>query len=201
MPCTFRIITPIGHQGEVWPIGSGYGSRIDPIDGGPSWHSGIDIPAPEFTPVRAAADGTVLKSYFSPSGGNTIWLNHGGGIQTRYMHLSTYLYEPGAFVKGGMQIGSVGKTGQRVTGPHLHFELRQNDASIDPTDCYLESTNVYENPYTVPEGTETIDYAAPPPASGNGLNWLPWAIGGATLLGLFALIATKDKNTRKPGRR
>lgn len=202
--CNFQLVAPVGKPGEFWQIGSGYGSRIDPITGATGdWHSGIDIPAPAMTPVRAAMDGTVLKSYFSQTGGNTIWLNHGNGVQTRYMHLFLpSLYEEGAFVRAGTQISSVGSTGNS-TGNHLHFEIRVNDKNIDPTECYNNALTSYVNPYQVPADYTgaTADYTAPPPPSNGGK--FPWwlvflgvGVGGAILI-----ATSNDRENTKPKRK
>lgn len=94
-------------------------------------HSGLDIAAPEGTPVYAAADGVVIESgdfFFS---GNMIYVDHGSGIISLYAHLHTIDIKPGEVVKQGQQIGTVGETG-RVTGPHLHFAVIANQTLIDP---------------------------------------------------------------------
>ncbi len=94
-------------------------------------HSGLDIAASEGTPIKAAANGTVLDAgnfFFS---GNMIYIDHGQGIISLYAHLSKITVKPGDVVKQGDIIGEVGQTG-RVTGPHLHFAVFANQALIDP---------------------------------------------------------------------
>ncbi len=94
-------------------------------------HSGLDIAAPEGTPVKAVADGKVIDAgdfFFS---GNMIYLDHGQGVITLYAHLSKIDVNPGDTVKQGEIIGKVGQTG-RVTGPHLHFAVFANQTLIDP---------------------------------------------------------------------
>lgn len=94
-------------------------------------HGGLDIAAPEGTPVRAPAAGTVLLAddfFFS---GNVIYLDHGEGLITYYAHLSQKNVEPGQRVQAGEVIGKVGKTG-RVTGPHLHWGVYLNGTPVDP---------------------------------------------------------------------
>lgn len=94
-------------------------------------HSGLDIAAPEGTPVKATADGTVIETgdfFFS---GNMIYLDHGQGIISLYAHLSRIDVEPGDVVKQGEIIGAIGQTG-RVTGAHLHFAILANKTLIDP---------------------------------------------------------------------
>ncbi len=94
-------------------------------------HNGLDIAVPEGTPIKAAADGTVIDAgnfFFS---GNMIFINHGEGIISLYAHLSKINVKPGDKVKQGDIIGEVGHTG-RATGPHLHFAVIANQVLIDP---------------------------------------------------------------------
>lgn len=91
---------------------------------------GIDIPDPIGTPVHAAGSGTVTFAGWSRGYGNMVRIDHGDGNETRYAHLSAITVVPGA-VEQGAVIGNVGSTG-RSTGAHLHFEVRQNGAAVDP---------------------------------------------------------------------
>jgi murein DD-endopeptidase MepM/ murein hydrolase activator NlpD len=95
-------------------------------------HTGLDLAAPAGSPVRAAAAGraTVL---WNPAGyGLYLKIEHGGGVQTLYGHLSAASVEDGAEVQPGQEVGLVGSTGLS-TGPHLHFEVRRGGRPVDPT--------------------------------------------------------------------
>ena len=109
----------------------GFGGRSDPFTGEPSTHQAIDISSSAGQPVRAPADGIVVKAEWANGYGNVIYLAHGYGYSTRYGHLSGFKVKPGDKVKRGDVIGMVGSTG-RSTGPHLHYEVRVNDQAVNP---------------------------------------------------------------------
>ena len=104
----------------------------DPFTGRLAFHPGIDFPWPTGTTVMAAGHGKVIFVGQISGYGNVIDIDHGGGIVTRYGHLSAFLIDQGATVDTGTPIARVGSTG-RSTGPHLHFEVRRNDSPVDPT--------------------------------------------------------------------
>ena len=106
-----------------------------PVNG--SFHSGIDIPAPEGEVILAAADGTVTEVGFDPERGNYLVLDHGDGLTTLYGQCRDCTVEEGDTVRAGEMIGAVGATG-RATGPHLHFEVRQDGEPQNPV-AYFDS--------------------------------------------------------------
>ena len=118
--------------------------RMNPILGYSRPHKGVDFGCPIGTPIMAARDGVVAAKAFEAMGyGNFIYLNHGGGQSTRYGHMSAY-NEPisvGMAVKQGQVIGFVGQTGD-ATGPHLHFEIRQDGEAVDPMSVTSDALSV-----------------------------------------------------------
>lgn len=120
---------------STWPLvgylTSAFGSRKDPITGGPDFHSGLDVSADRGTPVHATADGTVDFEGYNGNYGNSIVITHGFGIATRFGHMSGFAVRQGQKVRRGDVIGYVGSTG-RTTGPHLHYEILLNGQPINP---------------------------------------------------------------------
>jgi murein DD-endopeptidase MepM/ murein hydrolase activator NlpD len=110
---------------------SSYGWRMDPILGRRALHEGVDFSAAEGEEIYATAGGIVMQAGKSGAYGNLVTINHGGGLQTRYAHISKILVKKGDIVKKEDLIAYVGNTG-RSTGPHLHYEIRLNKKSLDP---------------------------------------------------------------------
>ncbi len=94
-------------------------------------HSGLDIAAPEGTPITAPAAGTIIETGNYFFNGNTVFIDHGQGLISMYNHLSRVSVKKGVRVARGQRIGTVGKTG-RVTGAHLHWTVSLNNARVDP---------------------------------------------------------------------
>jgi murein DD-endopeptidase MepM/ murein hydrolase activator NlpD len=110
---------------------SGFGFRNDPKGAGRRMHSGVDFAAARGTPINAAADGVVTFAGWQSGYGKLIKIRHAFGIETRYAHLSRIRMDVGQKVSRGDRIGDMGATG-RVTGTHLHYEVRINGNPVNP---------------------------------------------------------------------
>jgi len=132
-----------GYTPTVWPVDGtlegGFGGRRNPF-GGPGWefHSGQDIEAPWGAPVVAGASGRVSFVGWQNGYGQLVVVDHGGGLTTRYGHLSHIDVELNQTVSRAQLLGKVGSTG-RSTGPHLHYEVRINDQPVNPLQYLLLS--------------------------------------------------------------
>jgi len=119
----------------IWPVDgpitSPFGWRIHPIFGTQRFHSGIDIGADYGTPIRAADGGVVAYADWMGGYGKAVIIDHGRGISTLYGHQSEILVSAGQRVSKGQIIGRIGTTGYS-TGPHLHFEVRENGTPVNP---------------------------------------------------------------------
>ena len=121
----------------AWPapsytkISSEYGNRLHPILNVQQFHNGVDMAAPNGSPILAAYDGVVVAAAYSGTMGNYIMIDHGSGLYTIYMHASSLQVSAGTSVTKGQTIGTVGSTG-RSTGPHLHFSVRLNGSYVSP---------------------------------------------------------------------
>ncbi|HET7911908.1 MAG TPA: LysM peptidoglycan-binding domain-containing M23 family metallopeptidase [Pseudolabrys sp.] len=135
----------------LWPINgsinSGYGAR------GAGFHDGIDIGAPEGTPIHAVEKGEVIYSDQIRGYGNIVIVRHGGGIVSVYAHNQVNLVREGQNVDRGEVIAKVGSTG-RVTGPHLHFEIRKHNAAQDPLRYLPQLCCVPASDNVAPKGSD-----------------------------------------------
>ena len=111
---------------------SAFGMRMHPIKKKWLMHEGVDLAAPQGTPIYAAKAGKVTRTAFQAGGaGYYVSINHGDGFSSVYMHMTHYIVSPGSYVSTGQVIGYVGSTGGS-TGPHLHFGISYNGTYVNP---------------------------------------------------------------------
>jgi len=122
---------PMGKPVDRGSISSGFGKRIDPVNGKIGYHSGIDYRANRGDKVHATADGIVKKAFKNGGYGNFVLIDHGNGYTSSFSHLDKYLVKKGDRVERGQVIGLVGNTG-RSTGTHLHYEICLDKKPINP---------------------------------------------------------------------
>jgi len=119
----------------IWPVEgfltSRFGRRTSPFTGQVLFHKGIDISARPGTPVSSTAGGKVILAGMDGAYGNSVIIDHGAGITTRYAHMKSINVQRGQTISRGDQVGSVGSTG-RSSGPHLHYEVHVNNVPVDP---------------------------------------------------------------------
>ena len=113
------------------PITSYFGYRYHPIVHFTRFHAGVDIGAGWGAPIVAAGDGQVVGAGWGGGYGREVEIAHGGGLTSIYGHMSQIVAQPGSFVRRGQLIGYVGSSGLS-TGPHVHFEVRQNGQPVNP---------------------------------------------------------------------
>ena len=127
------------------PVKAGYrftspfGYRRDPKTGGRRLHKGVDFAGPVGTPLYATADGIVTHAGWSSGYGRLVKIQHEFGIETRYAHQSQIRVKVGQRVSRGQRIGDMGASG-RVTGPHLHYEVRVGGEAVNPM-IYIKAAN------------------------------------------------------------
>jgi murein DD-endopeptidase MepM/ murein hydrolase activator NlpD len=135
---------PVAPSQSTWAT-SGFGWREDPIGRHRKFHRGDDIRAKSGTPVFSAGDGIVIFAGRQGGYGNVIYVDHGGGVVTRYGHLRRIEAKKDSAITAGQRIGQVGSTG-RTTGPHLHFEVRLDGRAVDPSTALTVAELERENP-------------------------------------------------------
>ncbi len=120
---------------SIWPvlghISDSFGQRLDPFSGEGAFHTGVDVVADYGAPVHVTADGVVIAVETHTGYGRVVVVDHGFGLTTWYAHLSSYAVVAGTRIKRGEVIGYTGISG-RSTGPHVHYEVRMNNAPVNP---------------------------------------------------------------------
>lgn len=134
---------PLGKPVANYTPQSGFGRRVDPINGRLAFHAGVDLAAAINAPVRATAPGKIIAAGWDGAYGNAVDIDHGMGVVTRYGHLSSIAVKAGQTVKKDQLIGAQGSTG-RSTGPHVHYEVRYNDKPINPINFLNAGNHVSE---------------------------------------------------------
>ena len=115
-------------------LSSSYGYREHPTQGEAKFHYGVDLAADRGTPIVAARSGTVeIAEYLENDAGYWVLIDHGDGYESAYMHMDKYIVTAGQFVVAGQIIGYCGDSGV-ATGCHLHFEIRNNNQTVNPAD-------------------------------------------------------------------
>jgi murein DD-endopeptidase MepM/ murein hydrolase activator NlpD len=122
---------------------SSFGPRSDPFTGSLAMHEGIDFAGPRGTPIHVSGPGVVVHADWRNGYGNTVEIDHGFGLITRYAHLQRILVEDGQEVDYHDQIGLMGSTG-RSTGSHLHYEVLVDRQPIDPINFIRAGQHVFE---------------------------------------------------------
>ena len=112
---------------------SGFGTRVDPINGAFSFHAGVDFPGAYGSPVISVAAGVVTWNGVRPGYGNVVEIDHGNGYKTRYAHNSSNVVNVGERVEPGQLIAKMGSTG-RSTGSHVHMEVWYEEKPINPAE-------------------------------------------------------------------
>ncbi len=140
-------LRPPGAQPSMWPvqglITGPFGKRSDPFSEEGAFHKGVDISVPSGTAVHVTADGIVIQAEMVTGGyGRLVVVDHGGGIQTYYAHLSRIYVHAGQEVRRGDVVAATGSTG-RVTAPHLHYEVRVGGTPMNPR-RYLSTAASYQ---------------------------------------------------------
>jgi murein DD-endopeptidase MepM/ murein hydrolase activator NlpD len=124
-------------------ITSYFGNRYHPILHFTRFHAGLDIGASWGSPIVAAGDGRIVAAGWAGGYGREVQIAHGGGLLSLYGHMSEIVAQPGSFVRQGQVIGYVGSSGLS-TGPHVHFEVRENGTPVNPLSVRFTSAPVVD---------------------------------------------------------
>ena len=131
---------------SIWPVrgylSANFGNRIDPFTNQKDFHAGIDISTPIGTHIQAPADGVIISASVQGGYGNSLVIDHGYGVVTRYGHMEGFAVKPGQRVRRGDLLGYVGSTG-RSTGPHLHYEVWVRDQAQNPIHFILDEYRTF----------------------------------------------------------
>jgi murein DD-endopeptidase MepM/ murein hydrolase activator NlpD len=154
----YKIMTARPADGST---ASGFGMRDHPVLHRRMLHKGMDFRGGVGAEIRAAAPGVVTYADLWSTYGNIVIIDHGMGVTTRYAHMSKVRVRRGDFVAAGARIGDIGATG-RVTGPHLHFEVRYHGEPVDPRDAFVDPPAPGEPPATETLGDLIAAWAPAP---------------------------------------
>ncbi len=135
---------PLSVPLEQYQLSSGFGTRVDPVNGRKATHRGLDFRAAMKAPVYATAPGRVTRAGWSGPYGRMIEIDHGHGVRTRYAHLKKILVKTGQSVANREKIGLVGSSG-RSTGPHLHYEVRYKGVPLNPKKFLTAGKHVFKD--------------------------------------------------------
>ncbi len=139
---TYPRLLRVNIRPSLWPVDGrllgAFGRRSDPFSGEQAFHTGVDISGSVGTPVRATADGVISHAEYSGGYGRLVVIDHGGGVQTYYAHLSRIDVITGQEIRRGEVIGALGSSG-RATAPHLHYEVRQGGNPVNPYPSLVRS--------------------------------------------------------------
>ena len=135
MLASIPAILPVSLK-EAHQVSSSYGYRMHPIYKTMKFHAGMDFTGAIGTPIYATGNGLVVESQFDKGYGRHVIIDHGFSYKTMYAHMEKIVVKKGQPVKRGDVIGYLGNTGLS-TGPHLHYEVRKNEKTVDPINFYF----------------------------------------------------------------
>ncbi|MDR2130385.1 MAG: M23 family metallopeptidase [Odoribacteraceae bacterium] len=143
MLASIPAILPIAMNGTTVRISSSFGWRQDPLNKVPKFHWGMDFSGPVGTPIYATGNGVIESCGIGQGYGRHVIINHGFNHRTLYAHLEVIGVTKGQRVKRGDVVGQLGGTG-RVSGPHLHYEVRKSGSCINPINFYFSDLSTEE---------------------------------------------------------
>ena len=130
------------HTPSIWPtkgfVTSTFGYRRSPFTNLREMHEGLDVATQIGSPIISPANGVVIRATYRNGYGNVVEIDHGYGVVTRFAHNSRNLVKAGQLVKRGDVVAEVGSTGNRSTGPHMHYEVWLNGVPVNPYRYILE---------------------------------------------------------------